>query len=138
MKAQEFKKLIREEIAKTLNEAPLSSRVMTLLQPVLDGITSGTIKPSEVNSIISMLQDAKTQQTPGKGKYTITNYKNGVTVKKSTATGNITLTSTDPSIESKTFAYNKTHNRYKDPNNNSELTNSINVIVKKFADGEFN
>ena len=137
MNKQTFRTLIREEIEKTLMEAALPARAMTLLQPVLDGIASGTIKSSEVASIIDMIRNAKAQQTPVGGKFTITNYKNGITVKKNNATKTITLTSKDSSVEPKTFKFNARYSRYINPNDGSEMNDSINAIVNKFAAGEF-
>ena len=137
MKRQTLKSLIREEIAFLL-EASLSKKTQTLLQPVLDAVSSGEIKSSEISQIIAQLNDLKVSVSPGGGKFSITNYKNGVVVKKNNSTKTITLTSKDSSIEPKTFKYNSRYNRYINPNDGTEETSGINDIVKKYAAGEYN
>ena len=137
MKISEFRKLVREEIA-ILTEAVLSKKTESLLQPVLDGISSGTIKSSEISAIITQLNDLKTSMSPGGSKFSITNYKNGVVVKKNNSTKSITLTSNDSSIEPKTFKYRANRSRYINPNDGTEEISGLNDIVKKFAAGEYN
>lgn len=130
------------EIKEQISEAAIPTKVMDMLQPVLDAIADGTINKKYHNDVIAAIKDAMIKTTPGGGKFRVTNHSNGVVSKVSNQnnSGTAFLSMKDGSLEPVVVKRSRTGKQYFiNPKTNQNLNyTSLNQLAIDYAAGKLN